>query len=101
MNIGKNNPCYTYEMEVNGQSHTIDSCNEEKDLGITFDRLLNFDAHIHNVTNKAKMCVLCDPSTRTSLDKHLVERLIAVQEKNRIILNFSPLKVAHHLLRVF
>ena len=46
---GKNNPNNIYYL--NGQE--INSCNQEKDLGIYFDPDLNFKSHIFNITKKA------------------------------------------------
>ena len=53
MHAGKKNPEFNYRMEVDGREVTIAECEEEKDLGVTFDRLLNFDVHIQNAINKA------------------------------------------------
>ena len=33
-------------MVFNNETHKIESCDEEKDLGVTFDTFLSFDLHI-------------------------------------------------------
>ena len=53
MYIGRNNPEHNYTMELDGNNSIIQSCDEEKDLGVTFDRTLTFDSHINRVVNKA------------------------------------------------
>ena len=54
MHIGKENPMNSYYMKIEENSKKLDTCEEEKDLGITFDSNLNFDKHIHNITKKSK-----------------------------------------------
>ena len=50
---GQNNPEHKYFFIENDSSNIITSCNEEKDLGVTFDNKLNFDKHINNIKNKS------------------------------------------------
>ena len=35
----------------------INTCNEEKDLGITLGKMLSFDLHIQNVINKGNQMI--------------------------------------------
>ena len=52
--VGKgDSPGHDFTMVFNNETHKIDSCDEEKDLGITFDKFLSFDLHSQNVINKA------------------------------------------------
>ena len=53
MYIGRNNPEIPYSMSVDGQQITLESCTEEKDLGVIFDPMLTFDTHINKMINKA------------------------------------------------
>ena len=53
MHSGKKNPEYDYKMKVGDEEVSITKCEEEKDLGVTFDKLLKFDVHIQNSINKA------------------------------------------------
>lgn len=53
MHIGRNNPKSDYTMKLEKDVQKITSCNEEKDLGVVFDNLLNFDLHIQKAVNKA------------------------------------------------
>ena len=40
-------------MSINGNEMKLDAVNMEKDLGITFDKRLEFDYHIQEKTKKA------------------------------------------------
>ena len=52
LHIGRNNPELDYKMKL-GDSHiNLTKCDNEKDLGVTFDKLLTFDVHISNAINK-------------------------------------------------
>jgi hypothetical protein len=53
MHIGKGNPARQYTMTLEGDERVIETCTTEKDLGVTFDALLNFDAHINSAIGKA------------------------------------------------
>ena len=53
LHIGKTNPEMDYKMKL-GDSHiSISKCEQEKDLGVTFDKYLSFDVHINNAISKA------------------------------------------------
>ena len=41
MHIGKRNPQHHYYMKIEDEKQKIETCREEKDLGITFDEALN------------------------------------------------------------
>ena len=57
MHIGKQNPCFEYTMIVDNKVQTINTCREEKDLGVTFDDNLTFGPHIHRVVSKANQMI--------------------------------------------
>ena len=44
-------------MKIENENQRIETCEEEKDLGITFDSNLTFDKHISNITNKANQMI--------------------------------------------
>ena len=46
MHIGKNEPSEYYIEDTKGNKHKIEQVNQEKDLGVIFDKNLNFDIHI-------------------------------------------------------
>ena len=50
LHTGTQNPCNSYFLNVQDE---INSCCEEKDLGVLFDRKLSFDCHIQSATKKA------------------------------------------------
>ena len=49
----KNEHQSSYHMSINGNEMKLDAVNMEKDLGITFDKRLEFDYHIQEKTKKA------------------------------------------------
>ena len=54
MHIGRKNEAANYKMKVNEDEYrSFAKCNEEKDLGVTFDKSFSFDAHIQSCINKA------------------------------------------------
>lgn len=53
MHAGKKNPKFTYSMQTKDEPIIIAECEEEKDLGVTFDSLLKFNSHINNAIIKA------------------------------------------------
>ena len=56
-------------MKVGSDLVNVQTCTEEKDLGITFDNLLKFDVHIQNFVSKANMMIGILRRTFTFLDK--------------------------------
>ena len=47
LHIGKNNQEIDYKMKLNEDNYdNIAKCEEEKDLGVIFNKYLSFDAHI-------------------------------------------------------
>lgn len=75
LHLGKNNPCNNYTMTLNGTTTNIMTCNEEKDLGVTFDKALTFDPHIQNSINKANKMVGLIKRTFTFLDRDTFNKL--------------------------
>ncbi|CAH1269255.1 Hypp4131 [Branchiostoma lanceolatum] len=54
MHLGKANPRHKYTMnKVDGTKHTLESIEEEKDLGVTIDKNLTFSKHAQVQANKA------------------------------------------------
>ena len=53
LHIGKNNPELDYKMKLGDTHVDIIKCENEKDLGVTFDKCLSFDVHITNAISKA------------------------------------------------
>ena len=53
LHIGRRVCGSEFSINVNNDVIGITSCNAEKDLGVMFDTSLSFDAHIHNVVNRA------------------------------------------------
>ena len=80
LHIGKRNPQCIYTMNAGGEEKEINSCDKEKDLGVFFDGLLTFDAHVHACIAKAnrilgiiKRSFVClDKDSFTQLYKTLV-----------------------------
>jgi len=69
LHIGKNNPCHAYYMTANNTTSKITTCDEEKDLGVVFDKNLSFDTHIQNSINKANKMIGLIKRTFTYLDR--------------------------------
>ena len=69
MHIGKKNPMNSYYMKIEENNKKLDTCEAEKDLGITFDANLNFDNHISNITKKANQMLGIIKRTFTFMDK--------------------------------
>ena len=53
MHIGRNNPRVEYTMTKDGKTTKIETCEQETDLGVTFDDKLNFNKHIETAIGKA------------------------------------------------
>ena len=75
MHIGKNNPKTKYFMKIENENQKIDTCKEEKDLGITFDENLNFDLHINNITKKANQMLGVIRRTFDFISKNIFSKL--------------------------
>lgn len=75
LHTGKNNPKCDYEMIVNDVIEKLNECEEEKDLGVTFDAQLSFDPHIHRVVNKANQMIGIIRRTFSFLDKNTFLKL--------------------------
>ena len=75
LHIGSNNPNNTYVMVNNNGQSNIDTCDNEKDLGVIFDRNLSFDAHIQSVTSKANRILGIIKRTFTFMDVDTFLRL--------------------------
>ena len=75
MHLGKKNDCKDYVMKIESCNQKLETCDEEKDLGITFDNSLNFDIHIDNIIKKANQMIGVIKRTFTYLDKEIFVRL--------------------------
>lgn len=62
-------------MKTKEEDNQINSCSEEKDLGVTFDKLLPFDPHIQNVIKKANKMTGIIKRTFSYLDKDIFLKL--------------------------
>ena len=75
LHIGKNNPGTQYNMKIDVNTTDITKCEEEKDLGVIFDKDLSFDRHITTVINKANIMIGIIRRTFTFLDKDMFLKL--------------------------
>jgi hypothetical protein len=75
MHIGNTNPEREYVMREEDNETKLKECEEEKDLGVTFDRELLFDRHIANVVSKANQMLGIIRRTFTCIDKDIFTRL--------------------------
>ena len=62
-------------MKIENDNQKLETCQEEKDLGITFDNNLNFDLHITNITKKANQMLGIIRRTFTFMDKDIFLKL--------------------------
>ena len=75
MHIGNKNPCYEYTMDIGNNLQIINTCTDEKDLGVTFDNNLSFGPHIQTVINKANQMIGIIKRAFTFKDKFTFLRL--------------------------
>ena len=75
MHIGKNNPETKYTMKKGDSLSDIITCEEEKDLGVTFDRYLNFNKHIEQAIGKANKMLGLIKRTFSYLNKDIFLKL--------------------------
>jgi hypothetical protein len=75
MHMGAVNPRNRYTMTLNGDVRQIQTVDEEKDLGVTFDSKLVFDAHIHNSISKANKMIGLIKRTFLYLNKDIFTKL--------------------------
>ena len=75
LHIGSKNPQRDYSISINDQEFQVAKCEEEKDLGVTFDKKLSFDNHIANAINKANQMIGIIRRTFTFLDENIFMRL--------------------------
>ena len=76
MHAGKKNPEHNYKMKIEGKDDVIIlECEEEKDLGVTFDKSLKFDVHIQNCISKANKVLGIIKRSFTYLDTEIFIRL--------------------------
>ena len=69
MHIGKNNQEIDYKMKLSEDNYdNIAKCEEEKDLGVIFDKDLSFDAHIQNSIIKVNSMIGIIRRTFTFID---------------------------------
>jgi len=69
LHLGTGNPCFTYTMKTDNVTSQIVTCDEEKDLGVTFDKSLSFDPHIQSSINKANKMIGLIKRTFTYMDR--------------------------------
>ncbi|KAK4314050.1 hypothetical protein Pmani_014640 [Petrolisthes manimaculis] len=69
MHMGSTNPKHQYRMTITGeQTHTLQTVEETKDLGVAVDHLLKFSSHIQAQVNKANRVLGALKHTFTALD---------------------------------
>ena len=98
LHIGQNNPNKEYTMNNNNGSAIIDSCENEKDLGVTFDCKLTFDAHVQNVIKKANRILGIIRRTFTFMDVDTFLRLYKTMVRPH--LEYANAVWAPHLKRL-
>ena len=75
MHMGTNNPKNEYFMKISESVQKIEWCEEEKDLGVTFDPKLKFDTHIHRIVAKANKMLGIIKRSFMSLNKDCFMKL--------------------------
>jgi hypothetical protein len=75
MHVGKSNPLNEYTMKMGDNIEFINKCEEEKDLGVTFDKDLNFNAHIQRIVNTANQVSGMIKRAFTFIDKDVFLQL--------------------------
>ena len=71
----KKNPKHEYYMKIENEKQKLETCTEEKDLGITFDENLRFDIHIDNITKKANQMLGIIKRTFSFINKEIFTKL--------------------------
>ena len=71
MHIGNNNPETKYTMKKGDNLENIITCEDEKDLGVTFDKKLNFNKHIESAIGKANRMLGLIKRTFSYMDKDI------------------------------
>ena len=97
LHLGKGNPNNDYTLRSNNEEITIEKCQLEKDLGITFDTHMKFDLHIHDIITRANKILGTIKRNFRYLDKcifnHLYKSLV------RSILEYGQSVWSPHLIR--
>ena len=76
LHIGKNNQEIDCKMKVSEDNYdNITKCEEEKDLGVIFNKYLSFDVHIQNSINKANSMIGIIRRTFTFIDGEIFTNL--------------------------
>ena len=75
VHFGIKNPMYSYNMKTDNDTVTLQTSEEEKDLGVTFDHSLKFDRHITNAISKANKMLGIIKRSFTFRDKDTLTRL--------------------------
>ena len=71
LHFGKNNPRHSYEMWDSDSYKVLETCEEEKDLGVVFDSALSFDAHIQKAISRANQVLGLIRRAFTYIDKQM------------------------------
>ena len=76
MHIGRKNEEADYKMKVNEDEYrSTVKCNEEKDLGIIFNKSFSFEVHIQSCINKTNKMIGINKRTFTFLHKEMFNNL--------------------------
>ena len=97
MHVGVKNEKCDYTMKLENELKTIESCEEEKDLGITFDSKLSFDQYIKKIVSKANQMIGIIKRAFTYLDKETFLKLYKAFIRPH--LEYGNVIWAPHLLR--
>ena len=62
-------------MKLNDDVQKINTCDEEKGLGITFGKMLSFDLHFQNAVNKTNQMIGLIKRILTYLNKGMLIKL--------------------------
>ena len=76
MHLGKKNPNCAYKISHNeNDKHTLETCREERDLGVVFDSELKFDKHINSAINKGNRMLGLIKRSFTGLENQVLVKL--------------------------
>ena len=75
MYYGRKNPKHDYYFYKGNETHKIEQCSKEKDLGVVFDDTLKFDLHINDAIKKANSMLGLIKRNFKYIDKDIFLRL--------------------------
>ena len=84
LRVGKNNPERDYNVKMKGVNRPLQKCEEEKDLGVIFDKDLSFDTHIQKSINKANQMIGLIKRTFSYLNKDTFLKLYKAMVRSHL-----------------